>query len=159
MGHIASGGQHSFLVASRGNDTTDSENKKDDHDIVYEQCPGEHCQKTKHSKHPFKSYGIRSSAPFEIIYSDSAMAPFLHHTMNPNSYYIVKYFVTFTDDFTRFTSTCNINRTELPRSALHRARMLPVSSAGSLILVIANSSPSSLHSQFLRLLFVTSWPI
>jgi hypothetical protein len=70
-----------------------SEKQKDDHDFV---CG--HCQKARHSKHPFKSYGIRTSAPFEIIYSDIC-GPF------PTSHDGSKYFVTFTDDFTRFTRT------------------------------------------------------
>ena len=42
-----------------------TEKQKDDHDFV---CG--HCQKAKHSKHSFKSSGIRSSAPLEIIFSD-----------------------------------------------------------------------------------------
>jgi GAG-pre-integrase domain len=42
-----------------------SENQKDDHDFV---CG--HCQKARHPRYPFKSHGIRSSAPFEIVYSD-----------------------------------------------------------------------------------------
>jgi hypothetical protein len=63
-----------------------SEKQKDDHDFV---CG--HCQKARHSKHPFKSYGIRTPAPFEIIYSDIC-GPF------PTSHDGSKYFVTFTDD-------------------------------------------------------------
>jgi hypothetical protein len=57
-------------------------NQKDDHDSVYV-----HCQKARHSKHPFRSYGIRASAPFEIVYSDIC-GPF------PTSHDGSKYFVT-----------------------------------------------------------------
>jgi hypothetical protein len=74
-----------------------SDMQKDDHDFV---CG--HCQKARHSKHPFRSYGIRSSAPFfEIVYSDIC-GPF------PASHDGSKYFVTFTDDFsTHFSSLSN----------------------------------------------------
>jgi Reverse transcriptase (RNA-dependent DNA polymerase)/gag-polypeptide of LTR copia-type/GAG-pre-integrase domain len=56
----------------------------------------DHCQKARHARHPFASHGIRTRSPFEIVYSDIC-GPF------PESHDGCKYFVTFTDDFTRFS--------------------------------------------------------
>ena len=101
---MASGGQHSYLVETKSKSIhlwhrwlghlglknvqklenlvrgmKISEKQKGDHDFV---CG--HCQKARHSKHPFRSYGIRTSAPFEIVYSDIC-GLFQLHIADPNT--------------------------------------------------------------------------
>lgn len=54
-----------------------------------------HCFEGKHSRMPFKNVGSRAVRPLELIHSD------LCGPMENLSYGGMKYFITFTDDFTR----------------------------------------------------------
>lgn len=56
-------------------------------------CP--HCLEGKHSRFPFQNVGSRATGPLELIHSD------LCGPMENKSFGGMRYFITFTDDFTR----------------------------------------------------------